>query len=166
LCLALAPTLYEGLFWNVYPYPIQKYSGGDRTILSEFPFDIPLKVADGERYFLPDRMFLRNPPQGLLDRWHETMLIQGGPSLRTPRGDPLFFANEASVASSWSPEIQEDVSIDSQDFKVSNKGRRGYQIKLVSLQAVCEDIAKGGAASGDMQKMNKFCTNETVKVYH
>ena len=169
ICLSLAPTLYEGLFWNVYPFPAQKYSSGRPEIFSEFPFEVPLKAADQNAYLMLDRMRAdRAPTPSELIKWHETVLIGKDAKFRDSSNKPVFFADGLSVASSWSPGYRSDLS----DLNPSGgslgstpEGRTGYQIKLVGIRQLCKEIKDGGVVS-NLGVMEQYCSDNDLGVFH
>lgn len=136
ICLALAPTLYEGLFWTVFPFPPSSNSATKliptSVVTSLFPQDYPVKTAD-DFYIMLDRMPF-SAGGALNDLWHYTDDRLGDVrEFQTQSGDPLFFANRKITLSSWSPT---DTTYE--------MGRFGYQIKLASVREICEDIEAGG----------------------
>jgi hypothetical protein len=165
ICLSLAPTLYEGLFWNVYPFP--DVYAEDPSIVSEFPFDVTLGVADPNLYFMRDRMVSTTPSTSELEKWHTTITIGDSPIFRRG-GKPAFFADTISVASSWSPGYEYDASdLNPQGLNANQnfEGRRGYQIKLVSLSQVCDEIRSGILQPGPA--LSPYCTNNNaLRVFH
>ena len=148
ICLALAPTLYEGLFWNIFPYPPDTNSSKNistSVVKGLFPSDIQLRTAD-DHYILLDRMSYNAGGQ-FNELWHYTDDMLGNVGqFKTQGGDPLFFANRAVTLSSWSPT---DSGL--------QMGRLGYQIKLASVREICDDIAKGGVVSPG-EALSGYCS--------
>ncbi|MBS1985538.1 MAG: Tad domain-containing protein [Bdellovibrionales bacterium] len=134
VCLALSPTLYEGLFWSVFPFPASQSSGapGRDVIFNLFPSDVSLTTAN-DLYAMPDRMGTGSAGS-LNDLWHHTSDKLGDNRIfQANDGSPLFFSNRKTSLSSWTPSPTEEAP-----------GRFGYQIKLASLAEICDDISTGG----------------------
>lgn len=146
LCYAMAPSLYEGLFYNVFPsQPVDNYFGqvspfGGYSIQRNF-----LNIADDDKYCLPDRMNC-GLANGRSNNWHNTMFMGANNQFRLG-GRPLFFADQQSVRSSWSPHLDPDAMDISQTDNQNN--RSGYQIKLTSLKHLCQEI--DGSASDALE---------------
>lgn len=139
LCLALSPTLYEGLFWSVFPYRPEYVSGapGRSVLLSMFPNEVGnILTATDSNYLMQDRM---SAPAGddANDRWHHTSDKLGDNPDFQWNGKPLFFADRNTTLSAWAPRPYEYEG-------KSYDGRLGYQIKLASIREICEDIEAGG----------------------
>ena len=152
ICLALAPTLYEGLFFNAYQFPPERISSP--LLKAGFPLELPIKVSNPYDYLLPDRQ-----SGGLTDAqarsWHATTFIGGTPTFRTA-GKPVFFADTVSSQSSWSPDFEIDLTDLDPSKGESRPGspgvtlapsRQGYSIKLVALREVCDLMKEGGKVS-------------------
>ncbi len=170
MCLSLAPTLYEGLFWTVFPFPTTLYSKNE-SLTSDFPWDTfnSSKVADANDYFLPDRMGSLNPSTTELLKWHHSVLIGKTQYFRDPStNQPVFFADAVSSNSSWSAELQYDASdlnpAAGASDTVDVKGRLGYQIKLSSVASVCREITEGGVEG--LGKLQALCQTGNTKVHH
>lgn len=159
MCLILAPTLYEGFFWNAFPYAqggiesafAKVFPGAEGAALSEvFPRegvfnDTDFNVAS-PLYALPDRGGVGELPQ-----WHSTTYI-GDRTAFSNAGKPAFFADASSALSSWSP------AIDPTNFNlgdIKKFGRMGYSIKLVSLGQICKEITDGGGSAAP--PLSGFC---------
>jgi hypothetical protein len=181
LCNALAPTLYEGLLWTVFPDPPQAL-GRNASQVSEYPSEFSLPIGSSgigsifedrikkmtQRYFMEDRMpgNADSAPARIGARtslWHVSTLI--------PReflgqfsngGKPLFYATESSAASAFNP----DWPLDSLETKLggANDGRRGYQIRLISLEQACEEINKSNSVRLTSE-MRDYCEG-AGKVFH
>ncbi len=167
LCLSLAPTLYESLFWNVFPYPAPRYSSGFPAIISEFPSDIDLGTAgDNQRYFMADRMANINAADSEIDKWHHTVTI-GRNSVFRINNRPAFFGDPLSVRSSWSPDLGPNASdLDPASVTAGSqpRGRTGYQIKLVSLRQVCQEISDGGSVP--LGGLATYCNDLNLGIFH
>lgn len=144
-CMAQAPTLYEALFWS--PFPIgNRDIDSDQSLVNSIPslgglpIDGSLAVSEFDgNYDLPDRGF------GASGGWHTVPIIE---SAEFSQGsNPLFFANRAAMASSWSPDV--DVNSLSGAGTDIKGGRMGYQIKLLSLSQAC---AETGSLNGVLQR--------------
>ncbi len=161
ICYALAPTLYEGFFWNAYPYA----GGGDvkgaftsantfgnlgDVVFQGFPQDIQSTNAD---YEMKDR---NAPAQGL---WHETTYMGNDNIFRLGKGS--FYADTASALSSWSPAFDPS----DPNAEIAKYGRIGYQIKLVSIGQICNEIDQGGMSELKSDALNHYCRDD-VGVYH
>jgi hypothetical protein len=151
LCMALAPTLYEGLLWSVFPFPEQQH-GRNAADVEAYPSEINLRLnrpaeppAPGggqvgrigpllmaQAYEMVDRGSTSST--AALNTWHTTALIGDDTTFRDG-GKPLFFADDNSIASAFSPDLEQ-----SEIGTVGGKGRIGYQIKLTSLLALCNEI--------------------------
>ncbi|NDG86263.1 MAG: hypothetical protein EBX52_14640, partial [Proteobacteria bacterium] len=81
-CLALAPTLYEGIFWNAFAFPPSNFE--TNALRSAFPGEILIQPTDFNAYSLPDR----GAPGS--NNWHNTRPIAGGST------KPVFFADKQS----------------------------------------------------------------------
>lgn len=140
VCLALSPTLYESLFWSIFPYP--PASAGE-ILKNVFPSDVFVKAAD-DRYNMLDRMSAAGGSYN--DLWHYTSDDLGRNStFQGAGGKPLFFADRNTVLSSWSPT---DTAF--------RQGRLGYQIKLSSVNEICSDIQSGGTV-GLGEALTGYC---------
>lgn len=147
LCLSLAPTLYEGMFWNAFPFSGYGPSAAEEafgpygtSIFHAFPGDVGIQTASAGVYDMPDRMIT----SGNTDSWHATTYI-GDEATFQVNGKPAFFASAESALSSWSPNVK--VSSPGAPLNVSELragGRMGYQIKLVGLKDLCKEMQDGG----------------------
>lgn len=147
LCLSLAPTLYEGMFWNAFPFSNYGPSAAEEafgsygtSIFHSFPREVPIQTASSGVYDMPDRMIT----SGNVDSWHATTYI-GDETTFQVNGKPAFFASSESSLSSWSPNIK--MSGAGAPLSVSDiraNGRFGYQIKLVALKDLCKEMQEGG----------------------
>lgn len=168
LCLALAPTLYESLFWNVFPFPPELYASNNPAIISEFPSDVDLTPAgDRFRYFMQDRMSLgfQTASESEIDKWHHTVTI-GRNNVFRLNNRPVFFGDPLSVRSSWSPDFGFDASgLNPEDVNsgAAPRGRIGYQIKLVSLRQVCREIENGGTVTLD--ELAPYCNEDDLGIF-
>ncbi len=159
LCYALAPTLYEALFFNSYPYPeTRSYNYPQVGGLVSFPKEVGIAVSP------------RNPPIYSPERSDEytpashftTALGEGFNTLfgMSPER-PVFFADRKVLRSSWNPAVdptsddsfQSDWNVRAHDPEFP--GRMGYQIKLTSVFQLCREIEKGGGVS--LGRLAAFC---------
>ncbi len=148
MCMVLAPTLYEGFFWNAFPYSpggieeaFTKIFGGVGLALSQtFPregqFGSPNSNVAGGAYTMKDRNGRGENPA-----WHATTYI--GDKFAVG-GKAAFFADKHSGLSSWSPSLNPASFVNTDTL---SHGRMGYSIKLVSLNEICSEINEGGSAS-------------------
>jgi len=166
LCLALAPTLYEGLFWTIFPYPndLRRAAvfdpGGAESLVAAFPSDVQVDVVDPATYFLQDRQSQGIP--GNIEEWHSTSLLDTREKKFRFNGKPVFFADEKSVLSAWSPSLDPNGD-PGQTAGGGLGGRTGYQIKLTSLQQICREVKAGGVVP--LGKLDAYCNAEPT-VYH
>lgn len=174
ICLALAPTLYESLFWNIFLFPVDRYANQNRELISGFPIatfpEAPMRAADPRLYLMLDRMpenMAQARPQ-VLDLWHETMTIGQEAIFRTSDRKPAFFADRVSLMSSWSPNYQYDASdVDATGATVQDgetAGRSGYSIKLTSVRQICDEILQGNTVG--LGELQSYCTDGPLEVYH
>jgi hypothetical protein len=175
MCASLAPTLYEGLFWNAFAYPVQ-FAGNSLERQAAIPSEF-MNILDppaDPRYNLPDRMSILTPDPNQLRRWHYTMLI-GKDSKFRQNNKPVFFADAVSVSSSWTPDLKlqgNDIDLDPTAGSVtgaaidstSGKTRQGYQIKLVALPELCQEIRDGGKV--DPGALTPYCEGGNMKVFY
>jgi hypothetical protein len=164
LCMAMFPTLYEGFFWNAFPFP--SFNAFNDKIDGFFPSDhrditqsLTPQRANVARvlYFMPDRMSSEIRDSSLL-WWHQTALFNpgAGNSLGFDRlvsnSRPVFFASTSSVLSSWSPDIRRTSAfagaepLRTEVRSTDLRGRLGYQIKLVSVEQMCTELSQSGVA--------------------
>ena len=173
ICSALAPTLYEGLLWTVFPDPAQAL-GLNPSQAAEYPSEFSLPIGTrgstpdiagrlsrmGQLYRMPDRM------RGVGDigtrsaLWHvSTLLPPSEAGVFSNNGKPLFYANESSAASAfnpdWDPASLEGFLAGAPD------GRRGYQIRLISMDQACEEIEQSNAAQIGAT-MKTYCRGEAA----
>lgn len=175
LCMALAPTLYEGLFYNAYQFPTSRIASP--LIKAAFPGLSPgdyfPSVAKSPDYNLADRQTGDLTPQEAA-AWHATTYIGGTPDFRIS-GNPVFFADTISSMSSWSPDYKSDLSnLDPSkgESRPGSRGqtnpasRQGYSIKLVRLQEICDSMDEGQKIrpSGPLKD---YCTPQGLQqVFH
>ena len=167
MCLALAPTLYEGLFWNAYIFPPNRAT--DDTLRNMFPWEMGISIPVSGMpksggiygYGMPDRGYTAS---GNDPSWHLTEYM-GDNSAFKASGVPVFFANEMSARSSYSPDLYPDTmdvtKSDGGKDPVSNAGnatlgRMGYQLKLVGVSQFCQEIIQGGGASSSAE-LSRYC---------
>jgi hypothetical protein len=170
-CLALAPTLYESLFYNTYPFPPEAGYYELESVRTAFPAELnvgvvpgaaygaramPVGVAGGagDAYTLPDR----SDGSGNNILWHETV-PQANDIAPGAGGKPTFFGSEESVLSSWSPAIRVDDFNNDWNNHGGTLGRMGFQIKLVSVYQVCKEIERGSGALG---ALSAYCKSPSM----
>jgi hypothetical protein len=166
--LALAPTLYEGLLWSIFPDPPQAFGRGPADI-AMYPSDPPIRNVLGlggvGGYALADR-----GGGGGANLWHQVNPGFGNQGRFREGNKPLFYADYVSVASAFNPQIfppnMAEVSRFLGDQDGSLSGRTGYQIKLVSIQQACEEIGWGDSgAIGGFGAMAEMC-RKPYKVWY
>ena len=160
ICYALAPTLYEGFFWNTFPFGADinaafsnVFGSLSAALRQTFPNELSINVSDPV-YAMRDRSGAESA------LWHATTYI-GNASAFQKNGKPVFFASSASALSSWTPSVRPDEGFDAAD--IQKVGRMGYQIKLVSLEQVCADIDAGGGSPNGV--LSHYCDSSTG-VFH
>lgn len=155
LCYALAPTLYESLFYVPFPFPKSNYKL--ESLRTAFPNELPIVVAPSDStYSLRDR-----DDNSGGDYWHETINIYGDGGLSGSADRPTFFGSRKSVLSSWNPAVKPA------DFsggglwasKGDRLGRYGYQIKLMSVFQICKEIQRGiqGGSGLSLGALSGYC---------
>ncbi len=182
LCNALAPTLYEGLLWTVFPDP-PSFLALNPAQVSEYPIEFSLPIGSqstdprtvsrlqkmSSNYFMPDRMRQRGVPieniGGSSSLWHVSTLIPQSEMGRfsSTDGKPLFYANESSAASAFNP----DWNVNQLEGYLQGgaaDGRRGYQIRLISMEQACEEIQTANAVQLP-SLMREYCEG-SQRVFH
>lgn len=140
MCMSLAPTLYEGLFYNPFPFPsgTARRFGVAEFLLEQSPFNFlgAITTADNSLYQMPDRLPGITLSSGEIDAWHLSFPIGHVGSFRHA-GGPAYFADWQSMMSSWAPNITPS------NLRLNNSqnqsGRMGYAIKLVSIEQICKE---------------------------
>jgi hypothetical protein len=171
LCAALMPTLYEGLLWTVFPDPAQSLASNPAQV-AEYPYEHSLPIGGSgdpdvmkrlqimeNLYLMPDRMRLGERIGNRTALWHvSTLPPREVASVFANEGKPLFYANETSAASAFNP----DWDPKNMDTYLANAtdGRRGYQIRLISMQQACEELGKGDAKPASA--MEEYCREESA----
>jgi hypothetical protein len=172
--LALAPTLYEGLMWSIFPNPATRFGRGpaDIAMSPENPPTGSFLSLGGLNlqgvYALKDR---QQGGGGDMTAWHHVDPTFGTDGNFRNGNKPLFYADYVSVASAFNPQVYPpDPSqverflkgASGQDGSLS--GRSGYQIKLVSIPQVCAEMRSGDSgAIGTTAWMQKLCDDAKVK---
>jgi hypothetical protein len=147
-CMAISPTLWEGLMWSIFPDPPQKMARGPAE-RAAYPIDFMSFLSmDGINYVFEER-----GASGPATAWHAVKTSY--PNL----GDtmPRFFANQAAIASAFNPEVfPSDVKVPEFLGRKDPSGRSGYQIKLISIADACEYVKsnKGSLAPYCDKKSN------------
>ncbi|MEO5666417.1 MAG: pilus assembly protein TadG-related protein [Bdellovibrionota bacterium] len=174
---AIAPTLFEGLFWSIFPDPPGQFGRGAADI-AMYPNDPPILnilglgnmgIQGKTAYFLPDRQTSGDE----IAAWHFVDPRFGTNGEFRDGNKPLFYADYVSVASAFNPDVYP--ANPSEVAKAlgggggsagSLKGRTGYQIKLTSIPQLCEEIASGDSGSiGSLGAMAKLC-QKPYKVWY
>jgi len=169
--MSLAPTLFEGLLWSVFPDPFTRFGRGPSD-WAMYPQDEPIIRILGlggpslrSAYELPDR-----DGPGNVSNWHYVDPNFGTRGEFREGNRPLFYADPVSVASAFNPEVYPPDATQLGTFLGSGsgnrKGRTGYQIKLTSIQQICEEVASGDSgAIGDLGGLKKLC-QKPYKVWY
>jgi len=152
MCFALAPTLYEGFMYALFPYPNSNEITQFDAARNFSPFDdFGIKAINpsvGRGYLLPDRDPAGVNPKNL-SNWHLSFPM-GQVSQFRNNGSPAFFADWQSMLSSWSPTVNPN-SVNPAEAN-NTIGRSGYSVKLMSLKQAC--LESTGAGSN---KLAAFC---------
>jgi len=165
LCLALAPTLYEGFFFNAYQFPPGRIDSA--LIRAAFPSDLRILVAPEDfanyrvRYGYPDRDNPANANRQTVVGWHATPYIGGNADFRLA-GKPVFFADTISSQSSWSPDYTLPLNdlnpSEGEQGRTHPASRQGYAIKLVTMREICDLFVEGGNVVQPTQLLRDYCT--------
>ncbi len=175
--MALAPTLYEGLLWSIFPDPPDVYGRGPADI-AMYPQDPPIISILGlagltfaADYLLADRQTGRGASPSM---WHHVDPRFGTKGQFRLGNKPLFYADYVSVASAFNPDVYPPDAGQVSSFlggssggaAGSLKGRSGYQIKLTSIPQLCEELASGDSgAIGSLGAMEPLC-KKPYKVWY
>jgi hypothetical protein len=176
--MALAPTLYEGLLWSIFPDPPDVYGRGPADI-AMYPQDPPIISVLGlagltfaADYLLADRQTGSGASPSM---WHHVDPRFGTKGQFRLGNKPLFYADYVSVASAFNPDVYPPdagqvgtfLSGGSGSAAGSLKGRSGYQIKLTSIPQLCEELASGdsGAIGSLGKEMERLC-KKPYKVWY
>lgn len=157
LNMALAPTIYEGLMWSVFPYPASVYGRGPAD-LAAFPDLVDLDFSVDQRvenaYFMEDRM--NNPRMGTaLQRWHYVNPSLGDSNAFGGRlGE--FYSDCTSSASAFNPDIMPG-EVEGFLRAEDKTGRTGYQVKLASIQQICREIELTTAVDPGNSILREYC---------
>jgi hypothetical protein len=151
-CMALSPSLWEGLMWSIFPNPPVKEMARGLAELASYPIDFgDFLSMNNINYTFEER-----GASGPATAWHAVKTSY--PNL----GDtmPRFYANQAAIASAFNPEIFPPNMEKVREFLSRNdpSGRSGYQVKLISIREACEDFSKGNnSATGGLEGLAPYC---------
>jgi hypothetical protein len=175
--MALAPTLYEGLLWSIFPDPPDVYGRGPADI-AMYPQDPPIISVLGlagltfaADYLLADRQTGAGASPSM---WHHVDPRFGTKGEFRHASKPLFYADYVSVASAFNPNVFPPDAGEVSKFlggagggsAGSLKGRSGYQIKLTSIPQLCEEMSSGDSgAIGSLGAMEPLC-KKPYKVWY
>ena len=156
--MSLAPTLYEGLMWSIYPFPKEQHSRGPADVAAFPVINLGLdKLEVREDYSLKDRGFPPSPA----DMWHETSLDLGKRDHFRVGNKPKFYADPTSAASAFNPELQNPSKILDHLGRGDLSGRTGYQIKLTSIKQICNELRN---SIGVNQAMSDYCDDPNLRI--
>jgi len=168
--MSLAPTLYEGLLWSIFPDPVHKFKRGPAD-MAMFPQEGPMLSILGlgglqsqADYALEDRGAEGGPG------WHNVDPKFGDIDDFRDNNKPLFYADYLSLASAFNPAVYPPSADEINDFLGVEKdlrGRTGYQIKLVSIPQVCKEMDSGdpGAIGAKGTDMERLCQDPYIVKY-
>ncbi len=159
--MTLAPTLYEGLMWSIFPFPEDQYSRGPADYAA-YPrvFDLSGGLTNIEAYKLEDRNGGGTPAT-----WHTTAPTLGSEDIFRKGSKPHFYADYVSSASAFNPEIQDASGVTeflSRGGKGDYSGRTGYQIKLASIPQICKEL--DGTNVGVNSTLDPYCNSAELQL--
>lgn len=151
--MSLAPTLYEGLMWSIFPFPVTRYGRGPADVAA-FPYVANLgfipNVQNQQNYYMEDRMTNVNIGDRL-EAWHHVNPSLG--AVNQQFGE--FYSDCVSSASAFNSDIMPD---EVQGFIDSGQltGRTGYQVKLASIPQICAEI-NGSSSVAPAGILAEYC---------
>ncbi|NCN40399.1 hypothetical protein GW916_04030 [bacterium] len=157
--MTLAPTLYEGLMWSIFPYPAEIHSRGPADFAAFPTLNLGLGGMQATQiYQLEDRGGGGSPTA-----WHETYLELGAVGRFRLGGKPKFYADVISAASAFNPEWQNASDITAAlsggaGGPSDASGRTGYQIKLTSIPQICKELQ--GTTVGINSSLQPYCSGD------
>ncbi len=154
LCFALSPTVYESLFWSTF---VSRRYAENRSVQAMLPFeffDDLNKNGNPDFYWMKDREspFIYSNVKSAIDAWHTTVIFK---SDLKQGGKPYAFADETSILSAWTPSFDPENQSGKPD-------RVGYQIKMISLQQVCQEMRAGGVVNPS-GRLSAYCNGSSAQ---